>query len=59
MNTSNERFRTAFAERSTRVRSELDRTLRKSGVDVIDIETGRPYVQPLMRFFQERIQRQR
>lgn len=59
VNTSNPRFREAFEERSQRSRTSLDRTLRKSRVDVIDIRTGQPYVQPLMRFFQERMRRQR
>ena len=58
-NTSNARFRSEFAERWDRRRATLDRTLRRSQVDTIDIETGRPYVQPLMRFFQDRMRRQR
>ena len=59
VNTSSATFRTAFAERSENARLALDRTLRRSKVDVIDIETGEPYVKPLMRFFQERMRRQR
>jgi uncharacterized protein (DUF58 family) len=58
VNTSDESFRSAFAANVETRRSVLDRSLRKSKVDVIDIETGEPYVQPLMRFFQERARRQ-
>lgn len=58
VNTSNEEFRRRFRERVARRREALDRTLRRSKVDVIDIETGEPYVKPLMRFFQERASRQ-
>jgi len=59
VNTSSAKFRAEFTERSKKVRHELDRTLRRSKVDIIDIETGVPYVQPLMRFFQERMRRHR
>ena len=58
VNTSDPQFRMAFATRVANERNELDRALRKSKVDVIDIETGEPYVQPLMRFFQDRARRQ-
>ncbi len=58
VNTSNPQFRMAYATRVANERSELDRSLRKSKVDVIDIETGEPYVRPLMRFFQDRARRQ-
>ena len=59
VNTSDPRFRAGFRERSRSAREELDRTLRRGGVDVIDIETGEPYVRPLMRFFKERMRRRR
>ena len=58
VNTSNPQFRMAYATRVANERSELDRSLRKSKFDVIDIETGEPYVRPLMRFFQDRARRQ-
>ena len=57
VNTSDQRFRSAFAAVEARRTAELDRALRKSKVDVIDIETGRPYVEPLMRFFKDRMRR--
>ncbi len=59
VNTSSARFRASFRDVSERRRDELDRVLRRSKVDVIDIDTGEPYVKPLMRFFQERMRRQR
>lgn len=58
VNTSDPDFRERFAERTRRQRSELDRALRRSKVDVVDVVTGRPYVRPLMRFFEERARRQ-
>ena len=59
VNTSDSRFRSAYTERSRSARQELDRTLRRGKVDVIDIETGEPYVRPLMRFFKDRMRRRR
>ena len=58
VNTSNADFRSAFSEGVVRRREALDTALRKGKVDVIDIQTGQPYVKPLMRFFQERARRQ-
>jgi len=57
VNTSNADFRAAFGERVDTARNELDRSFRRHKVDVIDIETGRPYVKELMRFFQDRMRR--
>ena len=54
VNTADPRFRAEFAERTTRVQAEMGRTFRHSRVDVIDIQTDQPYVQPLMLFFKER-----
>lgn len=58
VNTSSPDFRSAFAERVGRRNEELNRELRRSKVDVIEIESGEPYVKPLMRFFQDRARRQ-
>lgn len=58
VDTSDPDFREAFSAAVERKRAELDRTLRRSKVDVVDLETGRPYVRPLMRFFTERERRQ-
>jgi uncharacterized protein (DUF58 family) len=57
LNTSDPGFREAFQEGSRRRLAELDREFRRSRVDVIDVETGRPYVEPLMRFFKQRLRR--
>jgi uncharacterized protein (DUF58 family) len=59
VNSSNPGFRRAFQEVGVKRREELDAVLRRSKVDVIDIETGQPYVKPLMRFFQDRLRRRR
>ncbi len=57
VNTSDPAFREAFQEKARRRREELDREFRRSQVDVIDVETGSPYVEPLMRFFKKRLRR--
>jgi uncharacterized protein (DUF58 family) len=59
VNSSSPDFRQQFGARVADQRKALDRTLRRGKVDVIDVDTGRPYVKPLMRFFQERMRRQR
>lgn len=59
VDTSSATFRRRFAETAAARRTALDRRLRRSKVDVIDIETGEPYDRPLMRFFRERARRQR
>ena len=59
VDTASPGFRSAFRTVNDERRAALDRTLRRSKVDVIDIETGRPYVKPLMRFFQDRMRRRR
>jgi uncharacterized protein (DUF58 family) len=58
VNTSNKAFRSAFRTVNAARRGTLDRMLRRSKVDVIDIATGEPWVKPLMRFFQGRMRRQ-
>jgi uncharacterized protein (DUF58 family) len=54
VNTADPRFQEEFAVRTARVQSEMGRTFRHSRVDVIDIQTDQPYVQPLMLFFKQR-----
>ncbi len=58
VNSSDPRFRAAFTEVARQVTERLDRTLRRSKVDVIDVETGEPYEKPLIRFFRQRASRQ-
>ena len=57
VNTSDPDFRNAFAESARQRMSSLDRDFLRSKVDVIDIQTGQPYVEPLMRFFRRRMKR--
>jgi uncharacterized protein (DUF58 family) len=59
VNTSSARFQSAFNAVNSKRRAELDRVLRRCRVDVIDVETGRPYVKALMRFFEDRMRRRR
>lgn len=54
VDTSNRDFRAAFASRGEEARTGQDRTFRLSKVDVVDLSPGRPYLRPLMRFFEER-----
>jgi uncharacterized protein (DUF58 family) len=54
VNTADPRFRAEFEKRAASERAELGEIFRHSRVDTIDIQTDRPYVQPLMRFFKER-----
>ncbi len=57
VNTSHAGFRDQFERQAQAAREELQRKFRKTKVDVIDIETGQEYVEPLMRFFKERARR--
>jgi uncharacterized protein (DUF58 family) len=59
VDTSSSTFQAAFRGVNGSRRARLERSLRRSRVDVIDVETGRPYVKPLMRFFQDRMRRRR
>ncbi len=54
VDTSDRDFRAAFASRGEEARAAQDRTFRRSKVDVVDLSPGRPYLRPLMRFFEER-----
>ena len=58
VNTSGKGFRSRFRDLAAAAQLRTNKMLRKSKVDVIDIETGQPYVKPLMRFFRERASRQ-
>ncbi|UCD22962.1 MAG: DUF58 domain-containing protein [Gemmatimonadota bacterium] len=57
VNTSNQTFRETFERRADEAQALLRRTLKKTKVDVINIETSQEYVEPLMRFFRERARR--
>jgi uncharacterized protein (DUF58 family) len=57
VNTSDRAFRDAFMRNVTDSQENLERIFRKTKVDVVDIWTDRPYVEPLMRFFEQRARR--
>jgi len=57
VDTSDSGVRKAFERQAAAARAAQDRAFRQAKVDVIDIRTGEPYVQPLMRFFRERARR--
>jgi uncharacterized protein (DUF58 family) len=50
--------REAFRRRGEEFDASLARSLRRRGVDVIRLETDRPYVEPLLAFFRMREQLQ-
>ena len=59
VNVSGPVFRQAFHREVTDTQAALEREFRKTGVDVVEISTDRPYADRLMRFFQQRAKRVR
>ena len=57
IDTSDRALRGQLAQRREQERAELARMLRGAAVDVIDVETNKPYVQQLIRFFKARERR--
>ncbi len=57
VNVSDPAFREAFDREVTETRTTLEREFRKTGIDVIEISTDRPYADRLMRFFRQRAKR--
>ena len=57
VNVSDPAFREAFDREVTETRTALEREFRKTGIDVIEISTDRPYADRLMRFFRQRAKR--
>ena len=57
VNVSDPAFREAFAHDVTETRTTLEREFRKTGIDVIELSTDRPYADRLMRFFRQRAKR--
>ena len=57
VNVSDSAFREAFDRDVTETRTALEREFRKTGIDVIEISTDRPYADRLMRFFRQRAKR--
>ena len=54
VNVSDPAFREAFDHDVTETRTTLEREFRKTGIDVIELSTDRPYADRLMRFFRQR-----
>ncbi len=59
VNTSDPRIRTLFRENVLQRLADLYQLLKQIGIDRIDIRTDRGYVEPLIRFFQQRARRLR
>ncbi len=57
VNLSDRAFRAAFDGDVTEAQTAREREFRKTGVDVIEISTDRPYADRLMRFFRQRAKR--
>ena len=51
--------RQTFAETNAQRLAELDRALRRAGVDTLRFSTGEPFTQTLQRFFETRRGRRR
>jgi uncharacterized protein (DUF58 family) len=54
VDTSDERIRDDFRRRGEEFDRRLERTLREQGADLLRLETGRPYAEPLLAFFRQR-----
>ena len=57
VNTSDPRIRTLFRENVVQRQDALNQLLKQTGIDRIDIRTDQGYVEPLIRFFQQRARR--
>ncbi|OGG54308.1 MAG: hypothetical protein A3F84_14765 [Candidatus Handelsmanbacteria bacterium RIFCSPLOWO2_12_FULL_64_10] len=57
IDTSDVRARRRFMNASEEARSARQRLFRSVGVDRVDVRTDRPYIEPLMRFFEARAKR--
>jgi uncharacterized protein (DUF58 family) len=50
-------MRRVYAEFAARARSELQTSVRRAGVDLLELSTGESYEAPMVRFFRERARR--
>lgn len=57
INTAQENIRKRFTELAGQRKENLNRIIRSSGVDLLDLNTAEPYLPPLMQFFQKRMRR--
>jgi uncharacterized protein (DUF58 family) len=54
VDTSDTALRDRFRQRGEEFDRDLERTLRERGADLLRLETGRPYAEPLLAFFRRR-----
>jgi len=54
VDTSDDRLRRQYEQRSRRAADERDRLLRRMNIDTIHVRTGESFVEPLTRFFRAR-----
>jgi len=54
VDTGDGRLREHFRRRGEEFDRRLERTLREQGADLLRLETGRPYAEPLLAFFRQR-----
>ena len=57
VNTSDKKVRERFAKEAAQAQRERRRALERTGLDVIEVETGQPYQLALKSFFERRIRR--
>ncbi len=57
VNTSDRRLREEFSRRATHERAERRKALERTGLDIIDLETGKSFQLALKSFFDRRIRR--
>lgn len=57
VNTSDRRLREEFSRRATHERTERRKALERTGLDIIDLETGKSFQLALKSFFDRRIRR--
>ena len=55
--TSDPNIRKGFNVLSIKTTEEREKLFRQIDVDIINVETDRPYIEPLTRFFRERAKR--
>lgn len=57
VNTSDQELRKNFTRQALAERQERRRSLERTGIDIIDLETGKPFQLSLKKFFDRRIRR--
>ena len=57
IDTGSARVRRAWSEAAERARRSLHETVRRTGIDLLELSTAEPYEMPLLRFFHERARR--